>query len=172
MDVVLITVCMALAIWSGAALVFAPALVGFAPVVLLLLLLLPLLFLVFPLWLVSWISYIIEKAVSVLGQNTENIKRKPSSEDLPSLAEDDDVEQISSEQASSLGDNNKEPPSSSGKKRTMALLMDQPKLLLKVGLMQAFTTLICMGWFGRVYYGQQSWMSAVSERSMMLPPAL
>ena len=45
----------------------------------------------------------------------------------------------------------------------MALLMEQPRLLLKVGLMQAFTTLICMGWFGQVYYGSQSWLSSASE---------
>ena len=49
-------------------------------------------------------------------------------------------------------------------KSVLALLTGEPRLLLKVGLMQAFTTMMLMAWFGGVYYGQESWSSAAAAR--------
>jgi hypothetical protein len=49
------------------------------------------------------------------------------------------------------------------------LLMAHPKLLLKVGLMQAFTTIMLIAWFGGVYYGHESWSSASKALYAELP---
>jgi hypothetical protein len=47
--------------------------------------------------------------------------------------------------------------------------MAHPKLLLKVGLMQAFTTIMLIAWFGGVYYGHESWSSASKALYIKLP---
>jgi hypothetical protein len=39
------------------------------------------------------------------------------------------------------------------------LLRKEPLLLLKIGLMQAFTTMMLLAWFGDVYYGGDTWTS-------------
>jgi hypothetical protein len=49
------------------------------------------------------------------------------------------------------------------------LLMAHPKLLLKVGLMQAFTTAMLIAWFGGVYHGRESWSSASKALYEELP---
>jgi hypothetical protein len=54
-------------------------------------------------------------------------------------------------------------------KPLQTLLMAHPKLLLKVGLMQAFTTIMLIAWFGGVYYGHESWSSASKALYAELP---
>jgi hypothetical protein len=46
------------------------------------------------------------------------------------------------------------------------LLTAQPKLLLKVGLMQAFTTIMIIAWFAGVYYGHESWSTATKALAL------
>jgi hypothetical protein len=120
MDVVFYVSGVLLGIWACSAFVFAPALVGFFPVVLVLLLVCPLVLLMCPLWLASW-----------LRKWASTKKEK--------------------------------------KAKVMDLLVAEPKLLLKVGMMQTMTTMICMGWFGGVYYGSQSWLDAVQEVFRAVP---
>jgi hypothetical protein len=40
------------------------------------------------------------------------------------------------------------------------LLHKEPLLLLKIGLMQTFTTVMLLSWFGGVYYGGETWTTA------------
>jgi len=54
-------------------------------------------------------------------------------------------------------------------KPLQVLLTAQPKLLLKVGLMQAFTTIMIIAWFAGVYYGHESWSSATKALFTGLP---
>jgi hypothetical protein len=217
MTVVVLTAAAALGVWGCAALVVAPALFGFFPIVLILLVAVPLLTLVLPLKIVSLVwSCIPESSASQLENkrlkllrdifsklngnrsDVESISKEELRAHLSKITgltrglkqaqrfvdekwdeidEDGDGKVSISEFMNAVGvgeewgtaDKENLLPMKFVQEPLQKLLMAHPKLLLKVGLMQAFTTIMLIAWFGGVYYGQESWSSASNALYAALP---
>jgi hypothetical protein len=242
-----------MAIWVCAALVVAPALLGFLPVSLCLLVVVPMLVLVLPLALVSWLwgflpvnaAQLQIKRINVLQKTFERIDTdkngtitkeelqhhwgvsgdrstpvslfvnrlwrkldKDSDSDgevhidefmaaagvseeykllvgkepainagvekgdsLDGDAKQEDDEECEDQNASLVAVSGEVGlPVAMMDKPLQILLTAQPKLLLKVGLMQAFTTIMIIAWFAGVYYGHESWSTATKALFSGLPP--
>jgi hypothetical protein len=213
--VVLLSTAAALSVWACAALVVAPALFGFFPIVLTLLLVVPLVILVMPLKLVSlmwgWIpsvSQLENRRLKMLRDifskmngshsNVDSISKEELrahwtkttglsggvnhaqrfiDEKWDDIDEDGDGRVSISEFMNAVGvgeewetsDKENLHPMKFMHEPLQKLLMAHPKLLLKVGLMQAFTTMMLIAWFGGVYYGHESWSSASKALYTELP---
>ena len=213
--VVLLSTAAALSVWACAALVVAPALFGFFPIVLTLLLVVPLVILVMPLKLVSlmwgWIpsvSQLENRRLKMLRDifskmngshsNVDSISKEELrahwtkttglsggvnhaqrfiDENWDDIDEDGDGRVSISEFMNAVGvgeewetsDKENLHPMKFMHEPLQKLLMAHPKLLLKVGLMQAFTTMMLIAWFGGVYYGHESWSSASKALYTELP---
>ena len=213
--VVLLSTAAALSVWACAALVVAPALFGFFPIVLTLLLVVPLVILVMPLKLVSlmwgWIpsvSQLENRRLKMLRDifskmngshsNVDSISKEELrahwtkttglsggvnhaqrfiDEKWDDIDEDGDGRMSISEFMNAVGvgeewetsDKENLHPMKFMHEPLQKLLMAHPKLLLKVGLMQAFTTMMLIAWFGGVYYGDESWSSASKALYTELP---
>jgi hypothetical protein len=215
--VVLLTTAAALSIWACAALIVAPALFGFFPIVLILLLAVPMIVLVLPLQLVSSIwSFIPDSAAQLKnkrlmmlrdifsklsgdGSKVESISKEELQahwtkttglttnstrvhefvdKEWDKFDQNHDGKVSISEFMAALGvgkewemsdKENILMPTKFMQKPLHKLLMAHPKLLLKVGLMQAFTTIMLIAWFGGVYYGHESWSSASKALYAELP---
>ena len=194
----------ALSAWTLAALIVAPALIGFFPIALLLLVVVPVAILVLPLCLISWVwSCVPDDAAELKTRRLLALKKyfdkidkdksgklskkelrayfRVSASFLPiermwhKLDSNDDDEVTIAEFMAAAGlreewEAHEEKVASGGDeknsshKSVLSLLTAEPRLLLKVGLMQAFTTMMLMAWFGGVYYGQESWSSAARWR--------
>jgi hypothetical protein len=216
--VVLLSTAAALSVWACAALVVAPALFGFFPIVLTLLLVVPLVILVMPLKLVSlmwgWIpsvSQLENRRLKMLRDifskmngshsNVDSISKEELrahwtkttglsggvnraqrfiDENWDDIDEDGDGRVSISEFMNAVGvgeewetsDKENLHPMKFMHEPLQKLLMAHPKLLLKVGLMQAFTTMMLIAWFGGVYYegsSNESWSSASKALYTELP---
>lgn len=202
----------ALAVWTAAALIVAPALVGFFPIAVALLVAVPMIVLVLPLYLISraWgcvpddVAELKKRKLLVLSKYFDKIDKDNSKaisrEELHAFYgttvpravierifdkldsnNDNDVSKPEFMTAAGLGkeweahaaaetNGGVDSDSILSYKSVLTLLTGEPRLLLKVGLMQAFTTMMLMAWFGGVYYGQESWSSAASAMYAQLPP--
>jgi hypothetical protein len=153
-DILVFTTAAVLVVWICAALIVSPALVGFFPVVLVLLVVLPMLILVLPLKIMSLLSQKLRSMfASTKPAGTQRVGKEEGTEDGRVEAE-----------GGSGGEGGDSVSKQGGGAEEMTgveeLLRKEPLLLLKIGLMQAFTTMMLLAWFGGVYYSSETWTAA------------